>query len=158
MYDAIMDGFFGYIGSGEALTCPIYVDDLCAGVLAALDRPESRRPGHPPHRRQKVAWKDYAQRHVRRGRIAGRGRRACRSRSPIAAAWLMTAAARALRKPRGRPSTMYRVEQGSHDYHFSNAKARELLGFEPKVFYEEGLARHGAGLLDARLKRRARLE
>jgi nucleoside-diphosphate-sugar epimerase len=32
------------------------------------------------------------------------------------------------------------VDQGSQDYHFSNAKARELLGFEPKVFYREGLA------------------
>jgi nucleoside-diphosphate-sugar epimerase len=43
---------------------------------------------------------------------------------------------------------MYPIEQGSSDYHFSNAKARELLGFEPKVFYEEGLARTARAYLE----------
>jgi nucleoside-diphosphate-sugar epimerase len=50
---------------------------------------------------------------------------------------------------------MYPVEQGSTDYHFSNAKARALLGFEPKVFYEEGLALTAEAYLEERRARGA---
>ena len=62
----------------------------------------------------------------------------------------MTAAARAVSRPERPPLTLYTVEQGSRDYHFSNRKARELLGFEPRVFYEEGLARTARAYLENR--------
>ena len=67
-----------------------------------------------------------------------------------AAAWLMSAAAHVVRSPSRPLLTLYPIEQASHDYHFSNAKARSLLGFEPRVFHEEGLARTAAAYLRAR--------
>jgi nucleoside-diphosphate-sugar epimerase len=149
MYDAILDGVFGYIGAGEALTCPVYIDDLCAGVLAALDRPEAAGEAIIITDGQKVAWKDYV-----RAMFAAVGSLKRPTGLPkslaFAAAWLMTLGARALRRPEAPPLTMYRVEQGSQDYHFSNGKARELLGFEPRVFYEEGLARTAKAYLEER--------
>ena len=154
MLDAIMDGFFGYIGTGEALTCPIYVDDLCAGVLAALDRPQSGGQAILLTDGQKVAWKDYV-----RVMFAAVGSKKRPMSTPkivaYAAAWLMTAAALAARRKTRPLLTLYPVEQGSQDYHFSNAKAREVLGFEPKVFYKEGLARTAAAYLEERAVRLA---
>jgi nucleoside-diphosphate-sugar epimerase len=139
MFDAIMGGFFGYIGSGSALTCPIYIDDLCAGALAALDAPVSGGEAILLTDGSKVAWKDYVRAMFD---AVGSKQRPASLPKPLAfaAAALMTSAARALRSPVAPPLTMYRVEQGSRDYHFSCGKARSLLGFEPRVFYEEGLA------------------
>jgi nucleoside-diphosphate-sugar epimerase len=65
----------------------------------------------------------------------------------------MTLAARTVRSSVAPPLTMYRVEQGSRDYHFSNEKARALLGFEPRVFYEEGLVRTARAYLEDRARR-----
>jgi nucleoside-diphosphate-sugar epimerase len=154
MFDAIMGGFFGYIGGGAALTCPIYVDDLCAGILAALDRDESAGEAILLTDGSKVAWRDYVR--VMFAEVGSRRRPASLPKPlAFAAAWLMTLAARAVRSGSAPPLTMYRVEQGSRDYHFSNAKARELLGFEPKVFYEEGLARTARAYLENRKKENA---
>jgi dihydroflavonol-4-reductase len=155
MYDAIMDGIFGYIGSGSAFTCPIYVDDLCAGVLAALDSPDSGGEAILLTDGMKVPWKDYARVMFE---AVGSSKKPTSLPRPLAyaAAGAMTAAAKALRLRSAPPLTMYRVEQGSQNYHFSNAKARELLGFEPKVFYEEGLALTARAYLEERAARGGR--
>jgi len=139
MYDAILHGVFGYIGSGSALTCPIFIDDLCAGVLAALDSPDSAGEAILLSDGMRVAWRDYAR--VMFDAVGSRKKPASLP-TPLAyaAAATMTAAAKALGAKSAPPLTLYRVEQGSQDYHFSNAKARALLGFEPKVYFEEGLA------------------
>jgi nucleoside-diphosphate-sugar epimerase len=152
MYDAIMDGVFGYIGSGKALTCPIYIDDLCAGTLAALDAPAADGQAILLTDGMKVAWKDYAR--VMFDAV-GSKKKPMSLPTPIAyaAAGIMTAAAQALRSPKAPPLTMYRVEQGSQNFHFSNARARELLGFEPKVFYQEGLVLTARAYLDERARK-----
>ena len=154
MFDAIMDGIFGYIGSGNALTCPLYIDDLCEGVLAALDRGETGGEAILLSDGQKVSWKDYA-----RAMFDAVGSRKKPTSMPksiaFAAAWLMTALARALRSPLRPALTMYAVEQASVDYNFSNGKARELLGFEPRVFYKKGLARTARAYLEDRSPARA---
>lgn len=151
MFDAATKGAFGYIGSGGQLTCPIYIDDLCAGTLAALDRRESGGEAILLTDGQKVSWKDYA-----RAMYAAIGskRKPVSAPKPLAfaAAWLMSAAALAVRSASRPLLTLYPVEQGSQDYHFSNEKARELLGFAPTVFYEEGLRRTARAFLDDRNK------
>lgn len=149
MFEAILDGVFGYIGSGEALTCPIYIDDLCDGVLAALGSPDAGGEIILLTDGQKISWKRYV--HVMFAAV-GSGRKPTRLPKGLAfaAAWAMSAGARALGLREAPPLTMYRVEQASRDYHFSNAKARALLGFEPRVFYEEGLARTASAYLEER--------
>jgi 2-alkyl-3-oxoalkanoate reductase len=158
MFDAIMGGVFGYIGGGSSLTCPVYIDDLCAGILSALYRRESGGEAILLTDGAKVTWKDYVA--VMYGAI-GSSKRPLSLPRPLAfaGAALMTAGARALRSKAAPPLTMYRVEQASRDYHFSNAKARGLLGFEPRTFYEEGLARTARAYLadrEARLGREGR--
>jgi nucleoside-diphosphate-sugar epimerase len=155
MYDAIMGGVFGYIGSGKALTCPIYIDDLCAGALAALDSDDAAGEAVLLTDGMKVPWRDYAR--VMFEAVGSRKRPTSVPRPlAYAAAGAMTAAARAIRARKAPPLTMYRVEQGSQDYHFSNAKARSLLGFEPKIFFEEGLAITARAYLKERSEKEAR--
>ena len=149
MFDAIMDGVFGYIGSGEALTCPIYIDDLCAGVLAALDDSGSGGEAILLTDGRKVSWKAYVR--VMFDAVGSRKRPASLPKAlAFAAAGIMTFGARSLRRTEAPPLTLYRVEQGSTDYHFSNGKARGLLGFEPTVFFEEGLVRTAKAYLEDR--------
>jgi 2-alkyl-3-oxoalkanoate reductase len=149
MFDNIMGGFFGYIGSGNALTCPIYVGDLCSGVLAALDSPESGGQAVLLTDGMKVSWKEYA--HAMFDALGSKKKpTSCPGPIAYAAAGVMTAAARIMHSAKAPPLTMYVVEQGSRNFHFSNAKARDLLGFEPKVFYEEGLALTAKAYLEER--------
>jgi len=138
MFEAILGGVFGYLGSGEAYTCPVYVDDLCEGIVAALDRDQAAGEAIILTDGQKVRWKDYAEELYS---AIGSRKRPLSLPVPLAAAAAraMGAAALALRCEGAPPLTMYRVEQASQDYHFSNEKARRLLGFEPRVFYKEGL-------------------
>ena len=154
MFEAILDGVFGYIGSGGALTCPIYIDDLCAGVLAALVSPDSGGEAILLTDGQKVAWKDTPTSCSPRS-DRGRGRRACRNPSPSRRPG-HDRGARACGRSRPAPHDVP-VEQASRDYHFSNEKARALLGFEPRVFYEEGLARTASAYLEERAKAGLRL-
>jgi nucleoside-diphosphate-sugar epimerase len=65
----------------------------------------------------------------------------------------MTMAAKAARSEARPTLTAYVVEQGSRNFHFSNSKARDLLGFEPKIFYQEGLAMTARAYLDERAAR-----
>ncbi len=149
MYEAILSGVFGWIGSGKAYTCPIYIDDLCAGILAALHHEEVGGEAIILTDGQKVSWKDYVEAMYR---ALGSRRQPLGLPVPLAylGAWLLTLGARLLGLRKAPPLTLYRVEQGSQSYHFSNAKARRLLGFEPKVFYEEGLARTAEAFLAER--------
>jgi nucleoside-diphosphate-sugar epimerase len=138
MYEAILTGTFGYIGKGEAYTCPIYVDDLCDGVLAALDREEAAGEAIILTDGDKVSWKDYAEAMFR---AIGSRKRPAHLPEPlaVAAAQVMSFFAQLFKSRTAPALTMYLVEQASRHYHFSNEKARRLLGFEPKVFYQEGL-------------------
>ncbi len=155
MFDAIMDGIFGYIGSGASLTCPIYVDDLCAGVLAALDSAGAAGQAIILTDGQKVSWKDYVR--VMFDAVGSKKRPVGTPKSlAYAAAWLMSTGARAVQRQTRPLLTLYPIEQASQDYHFSNEKARELLGFEPRVFHEEGLARTAKAYLQARAGLRAK--
>lgn len=149
MYEAIMGGVFGYIGSGEALTCPIYIDDLCAGTLAALDSPAAAGQALLLTDGEKVSWKAYCG-----AMYSAVGSKKKPVSLPVGlatvSAAVLTSAARLARSKKAPALTMYRVEQASQNYHFSNAKARDLIGFTPIVFYEEGLLHTAEAFLTER--------
>ena len=153
MFDAIMKGVGGYIGSGSALTCPIYIDDLCDGVLAALDAPIAGGQAILLTDGMKVTWKNYS-----RAMLDAVGSKARQLGLPkslaYAAAGMLTMAAKAGRSDKRPTLTAYVVDQGSRNFHFSNAKARDILDFEPKVFYEEGLVLTARAYLEDREKRK----
>jgi nucleoside-diphosphate-sugar epimerase len=142
MFRNIEEGVFGYVGKGEALTCPVYIDDLCEAIVLALEREELGGLPILVSDGQKVTWKEYAGRMYE---LAGGKKKPVSLPAPLALATAKSLEAgwRVAGKKTGKapPLTVYRIKQASSDYHFSNARARALLGFEPKVFYREGLAR-----------------
>jgi nucleoside-diphosphate-sugar epimerase len=153
MFEAILSGIFGYIGAGEAFTCPVYIDDLCAGVLAALDREETGGEAILIGDGQKVRWKDYVE--VMYEAVGTRRRPIAMPKVlAFAGAAILSFGARLIGSPVAPPLTTFRVEQGSSDYHFSPAKAKRLLGFEPKIFYREGLMRTAQAFLAERVAER----
>jgi nucleoside-diphosphate-sugar epimerase len=153
MLDAIVNsGIGGYIGSGETLTCPIYIDDLCEGAALALESPESGGQAILLTDGMKVSWHDYSQALLD---AAGSKRRPMGVPTPIAyaAAGIMTAAAKAVLSKKRPTLSFYVVDQGSQNFHFSNEKALDLLGFKPKIFYEEGLRLTAKAYFEERQKR-----
>jgi nucleoside-diphosphate-sugar epimerase len=138
MFAAILDATFGWLGDGSAYTCPLYIEDLCDGVLLALDAPESGGEAILLSDGVKMTWKRYVELMYK---ALGSEKRptALPVRLARPAARFMSFLWRLRGSEHAPPLTPYRVEQASSHYHFSNRKARALLGFQPKVFCEEGL-------------------
>ncbi|TFG83189.1 MAG: NAD-dependent epimerase/dehydratase family protein [Spirochaetales bacterium] len=138
MYRAILGGSFGYIGNGSSYTCPIYVDDLCEGVARVLACDGLGGEAIILTDGMKVSWKAYTE-----AMFAALRSRKRPLAVPVplafAAAGAMSLGARVLRSAKAPPLTRYRVEQVASHYHFSNEKARRVLGFEPRIFFLEGL-------------------
>ncbi len=151
MYEAILEGTFGYIGSGAAYTCPIYIDDLCEGVRLMVENDHLGGQVVLLSDGCKVRWRDYVQTMYH---AVGSSRHPVSLPIPLAftAAGVMGFGAKVLHTVKAPPLTRYRVEQAAHHYHFSHDKAKKLLGFEPKTFYEEGLGLTAEAFLRDRKK------
>lgn len=136
--DALRSGTLGYVDRGERLTCPLFVGDLVEALhLAALSE---RSDGHVFNVTggEDVTWRDLSE---TAARFLG-----CRPPQFSLPYPLALAAAHALNAlfvlagSRHPPAiTPYRITQVGHDYHFSVQKAREVLGFVPKIGLREGM-------------------
>ena len=146
MYQTILHGSFGYIGSGKAYTCPIYIDDLCSGVQLVVESDKLGGEAIILSDGTKVSWRDYTKTMYE---AIGSTKKPLSLPKTLAftAAGLLSFGANIIHSSKAPPLTKYRVEQGSTNYHFSNEKARKILGFSPKVFYQEGLKRTAEAFL-----------
>jgi nucleoside-diphosphate-sugar epimerase len=140
MYKTILEGRFGYIGNGAAYTCPIYIDDLCAGVVMTVESTALGGEAVILTDGQKVPWRDYT---LTMFKAVGSKKRPLSIPVPLAfaAAGFMGGVATLARSSVAPLLTRYRVEQVASHYHFSNQKAYRILGFKPTVYYQEGLHR-----------------
>ena len=124
-------------GRGDGLMLPLYVDDLAEAVVLALASGEAGEAYAVWDDRARVTFEEHF------NRLAGfaGGREARRLPRPVLE--LAGAAAERWAKLRGRPPTFT-----AHATTFINrrglvsaAKARDQLGWEPLVSYEEGMRR-----------------
>jgi len=141
LFRAIARGRFLMIGSGKVLYHLTFVDDLVEGFVLAGSNPAARGevftiggPRYTTLRELVNLIADTLGRPHPRGRI------------PF---WPVHAAAVACEwvcRPLGISPPLYprRVEFFAHDRAFDISKARRLLGYEPRVDLEEGLARTAA--------------
>ena len=135
-------------GRGEGTMLPVYIDDLVEAIVLALRRGEPGRAytvwdGDP------VSFRDYFNKLAE----ATGGRKPRRLPRPLLTA--IAGAAEAIARMRGTPPAF-----GRHGITFvdrrgtaSNRRAREELGWEPKVALDEGVRRSAAwvreeGILD----------
>jgi nucleoside-diphosphate-sugar epimerase len=152
LFRTIESGSFRMFGSGEVLYHLTYIDDLVEGIILCGTSPAA--PGEV----FLLAGPRYTTLNELVSMIAGTlGRRPPRGRIPL---WPLLTAATACEyvcRPLGIDPPLHRrrTDFFTKDRAFTSAKARELLGYEPRVDLEAGIGRTAAwyretGLLKSR--------
>jgi nucleoside-diphosphate-sugar epimerase len=137
LFRAIKRRIFFYIGTGDALCHPTFIDDVVSGMLAAIDRGATGRIYHLAGP-SPVSIRTLAETFARAMRVPPPRprvpelvmRTAVRGLRPLA-----TLAGRAL------PIDESGIDFFTQDRKFSTARARRELGWEPLVDVEAGAAR-----------------
>jgi nucleoside-diphosphate-sugar epimerase len=135
--EAIKRRRFMLVGKGEGLMTPVYVDDLVAAIALALEKPEARGQAFTVWDGHAVTCAEFFGHYAR---MLGRSR-IPRLPRPLAAA--AGAAQEAAARVTGRPPAFSRnaITFVTRRAPYSNRRAREVLGWEPRVDLAEGMRR-----------------
>ena len=146
LFRAIARGRYAVVGSGHSCYHPVYIDDLVAGFLLALDRPEAVGEAFL------IAGPRYLSQDELASLIARHtGGRVLPFHIPAAPIQLLGDVVEALCVPLGLEPPLHRrrVDFWTKSRAFSIEKARRLLGYAPRVDVEEGIARTAAWYREA---------
>ena len=141
LFRAIARGRYAIVGSGRPFYHPVYIDDLVAGFLLALDRPgaagEAFILGGPSY---------VSQRELASLIADATGGRVLPFRVPAWPLQLAGGLCEAVCVPFGIEPPLHRrrVDFWTKSRAFSIEKARRLLGYAPQVDLAEGVARTAA--------------
>jgi len=138
LFRAIARGRYAVVGSGQAFYHPVYIDDLIAGFLLALDHP--RAPGEAFI----IAGPSYLSQSDLASLIARKtGGRVLPLRIPAAPIQWVGDLLEAVCVPLGIEPPLHRrrVDFWTKSRAFSIEKARRVLGYSPRVDLEEGVER-----------------
>ncbi len=137
LVQAIRKRRFFYIGDGESLCHPTYVDDAVAGLIAAADRGRPGRTYHVAGPRP-LSFRVLAETYARALGVSPPFARLPKGPLRTALSLLEPLAARAhVTLPLGTTA----VDFFTFDRHFSTERARNELGFRPLVELDEGARR-----------------
>jgi nucleoside-diphosphate-sugar epimerase len=141
LFRAIARRRYAVVGDGRAFYHPVFIDDLVAGFLLAMERPEAVGQSFIIAGARYVSQADLAALIARH--TAGR---VLPFRVPAAPLRWAGALCEALFVPLGLEPPLHRrrVDFWTKSRAFSIDKARRLLGYDPKVDLEEGIARTAA--------------
>ncbi|MHC4469580.1 MAG: NAD-dependent epimerase/dehydratase family protein [Planctomycetota bacterium] len=136
MLKAMRTGWMGTLDGGRRLTCPTYVENLVDAVLLAAASPRAAGRTYLVTDGLDITWREWLEElatalGVPAPRLTLRAGLARRIAAGLESVYL-AAGSRA-----APPLTRYRVANGGTDYHFSIARAREELGFAPRVGLSE---------------------
>lgn len=138
MFKQIKRGFFPLFGGGENMYHLSYIDDLCDGIILCGEHPNAVGQRFILCSNQYESMRDLA------AIIADElGVKAPGFAPPVGPLMLAAKLCEALCKPFGLNPPLHtrRVEFFVKSRAFSNAKARQLLGFAPQVDTREGVRR-----------------
>jgi nucleoside-diphosphate-sugar epimerase len=146
LFRAIARGRYAVVGSGRTFYHPVYIDDLVAGFLLALDREEAVGESFLICGPQYVTQSDLAEvvaRHT--------GGRVLPFRVPARPIQWAGDLVEAVCVPLGLEPPLHRrrVDFWTKSRAFSIEKARRRLGYDPKVSLDEGIARTAASYREA---------
>lgn len=146
LFRSIRRGRYAIVGSGRPYYHLAYIDDLVTGFLLALERPEAVGEAFI------LAGVRYLSQTELASLIAQHtGGKVLPFHIPAAPLRWAGAVCEALFLPLGMEPPLYRrrVDFWTKSRAFSIAKARRLLGYDPKVEVEEGIARTAAWYREA---------
>jgi nucleoside-diphosphate-sugar epimerase len=146
LFRAIARGRYAVVGSGRTFYHPVYIDDLVAGFLLALDRDEAVGECFLICGPQYVTQRELAEMVARHT-----GGRVLPFRVPVRPLQWAGDLVEAVCVPLGLEPPLHRrrVDFWTKSRAFSIEKARRRLGYDPKVSLEEGLARTAASYREA---------
>jgi nucleoside-diphosphate-sugar epimerase len=146
LFRAIARGRYAIVGSGRTFYHPVFVDDLVAGYLLALDRPEAVGEAFL------VCGPSYASQSELAALIARHtGGRVLPFRIPARPIQWAGDLVEAICVPLGLEPPLHRrrVDFWTKSRAFTIEKARRRLGYDPKVGLDEGIARTAAWYREA---------
>jgi nucleoside-diphosphate-sugar epimerase len=128
---------FMLVGKGEGIMTPVYIDDLVDAIVLALTKPEARGQAFTIWDGRAVTCAEFFGYYAR---MLGRDGL---PRLPRPLAMLAGAAQELAARFTGNPPTFTRnaITFVSRRAAYSNRRAKELLGWAPTVFLEEGMRR-----------------
>ena len=136
--EALEKGLYQYINGGNGRVCVGYVDNLVDGMVAASEHPDAVGEVFNISDDGAYSWRDIM------GAFCGElGAKPPRFSIPSAVLYpiaaLMMGLWTAFPLP-GEPAlTFYRVKVSSGDLYFNNEKAKRVLGWKPKVPFDEAV-------------------
>jgi nucleoside-diphosphate-sugar epimerase len=138
LFRAIARGRYAVVGSGRPLYHPVYIDDLVAGFLLALDHPRAPGEAFILAGPSSISQADLASLIARKT-----GGRVLPVRIPAAPLQWAGDLVEAVFVPLGLEPPLHRrrVDFWTKSRGFSIEKARRVLGYAPQVDLEEGVER-----------------
>jgi nucleoside-diphosphate-sugar epimerase len=135
--EAIRSGTFALPGSGEGIMTLIYVDDLVDAIVAATSAPGVEGLAMAVWDGEPVTASEFFNRY---SSMLGKG--PVRT-APLPLVQLAAAGSELVARVTGRPPTVSReaIRYISRQAAYPNRRARDLLGWEPRVGLDEGLNR-----------------
>lgn len=146
LFRAIARGRYAVVGTGRTFYHPVYIDDLVAGFLLALDRPEAVGESFLVCGPSYVSQSDLAALVAKHT-----GGRVLPFRIPARPLQWAGDVVEAICVPLGLEPPLHRrrVDFWTKSRAFTIEKARRLLGYAPKVDLDEGIARTAAWYREA---------
>ncbi len=138
LFRMVKRGHFFIVGDGSARYHPLYIDNLCDALELAGERPEARGEAFLIGDDRHVTWNELVPMVAHALGVEVRIHYL-----PLWPVWLAAALCEAVCRPLGIAPPLFRrrAEMFSHMRAFDISKARRILGYEPRVALEEGLAR-----------------
>lgn len=135
--EAIRSGTFALPGSGEGIMTLIYVDDLVDAIVAATSAPGVEGLAMAVWDGEPVTASEFFNRY---SSMLGKG--PVRT-APLPLVQLAAAGSELVARVTGRPPTVSReaIRYISRQAAYPNRRARDLLGWEPRVGLDEGMNR-----------------
>jgi nucleoside-diphosphate-sugar epimerase len=140
MAEGVRSGMYSHVGGGKTIMSLAYVDNLLDGIMAAATHPQAVGRVYNLVDDGKVSIRAFVD-----AMCDALGWKRPKSSVPLGVAKFAGAALEDLYRlvgaRRGPPLTRYRIAYVAKDLHFSNARAKNELGWAPKIGLEEGLRR-----------------
>lgn len=138
--EVMEQGKIAYVGGGKSKTCPTYIENLVDGVMLACFSEDAADEAFFITDGMDIDWKTFTNAFADK-----MGLKRPSLSAPFGLvygiAWLMEMAYRLFRIKTAPLLTRYRISNGGKDYYFSIEKAREILKYNPRVGFEEAVAK-----------------
>jgi nucleoside-diphosphate-sugar epimerase len=127
------------LDGGKALTCPVYVDDLVSACVNLVNSQDIAGEIFNITSGEQITWKECA---TLMNQLINASSKvsSVSSKMGLFLANFLAFIHNIFRIKTAPLSTKYRVMQVSNNYSFSIEKAKQLLNYQPKTFYKEGIA------------------